>query len=187
VRACGTVALARFANGDGAAGNDQITGNDSSNVLNGAGGNDTIVGGIGYDTLQGGDGTNALDGGADTDTLQLIGSANANVNLTTGVATQGGESDTLTSVENVSSGSGDDTIVQKSSDLNYIDAGGGNDTVTGDGYDYLVGGNGNDTLKSTGAGWLYAVDGGPGTDGCTNNVQTPLSTWRTQCESVVTP
>jgi len=58
-----------FENATMGAGNDNVTGNASANVINGGAGNDTLNGGAGNDSLIGGTGTDTLNGGAGNDSL----------------------------------------------------------------------------------------------------------------------
>jgi Ca2+-binding RTX toxin-like protein len=108
-----------------------------------------VIGGSGADTFRGDGANNVLDGGAGTDTADYspttLGIA---VNLATGTAT-GAEigTDTLTAIENVTGGSGDDTIDGDSAD-NRLQGNAGVDTLNGgDGNDVLGGGAGNDILN----------------------------------------
>jgi Ca2+-binding RTX toxin-like protein len=181
----GTDFLTNIENVTGGAGSDQITGNASSNVLEGAEGNDTLIGLGGNDTLRGGTGFNSLDGGALSDTMGMTGSADATVNLTTGVATQSGAYNALTSIENAATGAGDDTVTEDPAQPNSISTVGGADTVTAGGGDVVVTGGANDVVHSTGGSPLAAVDGGAGnSDDCTNNV---AAGQRSNCEVVVSP
>ena len=166
---------------------DTISGGAGSDWIRGEGGGGTYSGGDGHDIIEPGGGTNTVNGGTGVywDTLYLPGGANATVDLVAGTATQGSEIHTLVSIENVTTGTGNDTIFEDPAIVNNIDAGGGSDTVTGGGYDNLAGGAGNDTLKSTaGAGTLTSVNGGANSDACTTNV---VPGGRTLCESVATP
>ncbi|MBK8177018.1 MAG: calcium-binding protein [Rhodospirillales bacterium] len=165
----------------GGGGNDNLQGGSGDDRLFGDDGNDLLQGGDGYDYLTGGNGNDTLDGGAGTDVADYrYSNANWTINLATGVATSGSETDTLISLSHVESSNGNDTVTGDS-DINtlkgnngndFLYGGGGNDNLQGgagddrlfgddgndllqggDGYDYLTGGNGNDTL-----------DGGAGTD-----------------------
>jgi Ca2+-binding RTX toxin-like protein len=114
-----------------------------------------VIGGSGNDTFRGDGANNALTGGAGIDTADYstttLGIA---VNLGTGTAT-GAEigNDTLSAIENVNGGSGNDTIDGDSA-ANRLSGNGGVDTLNGgDGDDFLGGGAGNDIL-----------DGGAGSD-----------------------
>jgi Ca2+-binding RTX toxin-like protein len=181
--------ISGFENVLGSPGNDTITGDSQSNSITADSGNDVIAAGDGYDAIDAGSGTNTVDGGlpAYGDGLFYNGSADVSVNLTTGVGSQGTTSDSITGIENVFTGSGDDTIVERPADANYFDTKGGDDTITANGFDNVAAGPGNDTVHSTGGGQLWAVDGGADTDSCTNNVQPPLTTYRVNCESVASP
>lgn len=157
---------------DGGAGND---------ILNGGAGNDTLLGGTGDDTLIGGTGNDVLDGGmgndvylfdsgfgqdviADAggvDSLDFSGfSVGISVNLNLGnasVSGGGGSLSGLTAIENVTAGSGDDTLIGNAAD-NYLSGGAGNDNINGLlGNDTLDGGTGNDTMTG-GGGNEYMFD-----------------------------
>ena len=144
---------------EGGAGNDTITAGD---------GNDTLVGGEGNDFLYAGDGDDTVDAGAGDDTIvagagggddTYIGgegndtitytstSEGITVDLAAGTAT-GVEidSDTLSGIENVVGGDGDDTIIGDSS-ANVLEGGLGDDTIAGGAGDTLDGGDGTDTLR----------------------------------------
>ena len=133
-RSAGSVAedtVTTIENLTGSSGNDTLTGDATDNALRGGAGNDLLRGGAGNDTL---------DGGSGSDT------ATYDERATAVTATLGGSvaEDTVTTIENLTGGSGDDTL-------------------TGDATDNtLRGGAGNDTL--TGAGGVDVIDGGPGSD-----------------------
>ncbi len=175
----------------GESGNDFLYGQNDADSLDGGAGTDLVSGGSGNDTLSGGMGdavSDTLDGG-DGDDLFLFGEVSGVDNFvggagedtvdygsviqsTTvdllngtwyfGIALQR----TISDVETVIMGSGDDSVDGSAAD-NTIIANGGNDTVNGDagsdtidggtgddfitsggGFDSLVGGDGNDTLLS---------------------------------------
>lgn len=128
-------------------GHDRLTGNDLDNLLSGGNGNDTLEGGAGNDTLLGGSGL---------DTAVFSGGTAVTVTLSSVQAQNTGHGmDTLQSIENLRSGSGNDSLTGSSA-ANTVEAGGGNDTVSGGlgadvlwgegGDDRLTGGDGNDTL-----------------------------------------
>ena len=117
---------------------------------------DTLIGGTGDDTLNGGpQGStgDTIDGGAGTDTVSYA-SRTDDLKIFLDKKVGQGE-DTFAWVENVISGSGNDTIVADNYP-NVIFAGDGNDGVDGeasgdvihggDGYDTLWGGNSTDVL-----------------------------------------
>ena len=136
------------------AGQDSITGGAGADRLDGEAGDDTFVATIN-------DGNDRYDGGTGNDTYDLSAtSAAATVNLVKGSAssTQTGL-DRLTSIENVTGSSGNNTITG-SAVANVLSGGGGNDTISaGAGDDVVTGGTGNDTLTG-GAGndrFVYAA------------------------------
>ncbi len=160
--------ISTFENVVGGAQGDTLIGNANANILSGGAGNDTLTGGAGNDSLIGGTGndvysfvatsalgTDTLDetlGG--TDTLNFTGTTAAlTVNL--GVATTQVVAGTNLSLvlgsatvfENITGGSGIDTLIGNSLD-NVLSGAAGNDILTGGaGNDLLVGGTGNDTYK----------------------------------------
>jgi serralysin len=141
-------------NAKGGSGNDVITGNVANNALFGNAGNDTIGGGSGDDYM---------DGGAGVDTVNYTAwNGGGTYNLATGQAVfPGFYTEDILNFENISTGSGSDTVIgtiaanriSTSGGNDSISAGDGNDTLyAGDGDDYLIGGNGNDYLVgSTGS------------------------------------
>jgi Ca2+-binding RTX toxin-like protein len=145
-------------------GNSTTTTGGGADFLDGGAGADRIYGGLGNDTLIAGFDTvgDGLFGGSETDTADysryltalsgagvgtfVTNTTAVNVNLTTGLATGLG-TDTLSSIENVLTGSGADTIVGGAGS-NVLDAGAGADTLDGAaGTDTLFGQAGNDTLS----------------------------------------
>ncbi|MBC7674668.1 MAG: endo alpha-1,4 polygalactosaminidase, partial [Rhodoferax sp.] len=131
----------------GGAGNDRLSGFKGNDMLQGDAGNDTLLGGYGNDTLTGGTGNDSLNGGKGDDTAVFSGSTKVvvDLNLTTAQNTGHGR-DTLISVENVRSGSGND-ILTGNGRANLLDGAVGNDKLVGGaGNDTLLGGAGNDTL-----------------------------------------
>ena len=130
-----------------------LTGNDSANTLAGGGGNDVLAGGGGND---------ALSGGAGVDTADFTDAA-GNVTVDLGAGRAAGEgTDTLSGIENVTVGGGDDVVVGSDA-ANALAGGDGNDSLTGGGgNDVLVGGTGDDTLYA-GSG-NDSVDAGAGDD-----------------------
>ncbi len=190
---------------DGGDGNDTITGGGGgealsggigNDVLNGLAGNDTLIGGPDADTLTGGpgvdphlggdgddlmiwnpgDGSEAVDGEAGNDTFQFNGSAGDEVMTYTGNGQRvsffrnlGAITIDVGTTENlfVNALGGNDTITG-GTNLNglivtRVDGGDGNDVLTGgDGVDALNGNAGDDTLNG-GAG-NDTLTGGPGID-----------------------
>lgn len=171
--------ISNFENIIGSAHDDNLEGNDASNILTGLAGADELEGGTGADTLEGGAGADELDGGGTTaagsdgttgvvdaaDTVSYASSdAGVRVNLTASTAS-GGHAD------------GDDLEVQSSIDhdgytstdnievstFENITGSMHNDRLTGDYRDNtLNGGAGDDTLIG-GAG-VDKLIGGPGAD-----------------------
>ncbi len=138
-------------------------GNDS---LDGGYGNDTLIGEAGNDLLDGGFGFDLIDGGSGIDTVTYsFYSGPIVADLSTNQVSFPGNStlvDTLSSIENVIGGSGNDTIIGNSADNNLY-GGAGHDTIEGLGDDdTLIGGTGSDTLAG-GTGTNH-LSGGEGSD-----------------------
>ena len=132
VRGLETDTIASCADVVGGLGNDSITGNSSENKLTGGAGNDTIRGGAGNDHVNGGAGNDFLAGGSGIDTLDYKDSSSpVVVDLIKKVATGNGR-DTLTELENVLGGTGNDSITG-SNGPNVIEGGPGNDKLNGGG------------------------------------------------------
>lgn len=111
----------------------------------------TIDGGDGNDTLSGNTGAQVLIGGAGTDTANY-GSRTAVTNISLDDLANDGQSGELdnvrSDVENVTTGSANDTLTGSSA-TNNLNGGNGNDTIdggTGNVNDTLTGGSGTDTL-----------------------------------------
>jgi len=142
-----------------------IIGQPGQTTVNGTAGNDHII--IGPTNLfvdaRGGDDIVSLtpsnhwaihfiDGGAGRDTFDLSAiSTSSYVDLSAGVATGSQIGlDFLSSIENVTAGSGNDTLIGNIL-ANKLDGGAGNDTIRGGkGDDTIIGGAGNDTLTGGG-------------------------------------
>ena len=150
----------------GLGGNDTLDGGAGHDMLDGGVGNDVLGGAGGNDTLEGGAGNDALDGGADTDTASYA-SSTANLIVTLNLPGQvqntlGAGVDTLSNIENLTTGSGNDTVGGDGSG-NVLNGGAGNDVLIGiGGNDTLLGGDGNDTIYG-GAG-SDSLAGGLGDD-----------------------
>ncbi|MDF3607815.1 pre-peptidase C-terminal domain-containing protein [Paracoccus sp. DMF-8] len=138
----------------GGGGNDTLNGGAGNDALNGGVGNDTLLGGAGNDTLNGGAGNDVLNGGAGIDTAVYSDNAAIRVNLGLATAQATGQGqDTLLSIENVTTGGGNDRLTGNAA-ANRLVSGAGNDTLSGGaGNDTLDGGLGNDV-----------IDGGAGID-----------------------
>jgi Ca2+-binding RTX toxin-like protein len=126
-----------------------LQGNDGNDILNGAGGYDFLFGVEGNDVLNPGSGGGQADGGNGVDTLDMSGETLDLVATLTGATAS-----TVTS--------GGATYARIKNIENLI-GGTGNDTLTGDGLaNALSGGDGNDVLS--GKGGADALDGGAGRD-----------------------
>ena len=137
-------------------GGDLVEGGPKADALVGLSGDDTLLGRDLNDTLDGGLGSDLLKGGAGDDLVTYAHSTvGGMINVTTGVATFGADTDKLFSVEQAVGSSFDDLIVGSLRDNAFwgglgndtIHAGRGQDTVYGeDGDDLLRGGAGNDEI-----------------------------------------
>ncbi len=148
------------------AGNDELLGFAGNDTLSGGAGDDLLEGGLGDDDLNGGGGLEDLASYVD----QTIG---ITVDLTSGQATGGGQTDTLSQIEHLLGSLQGDSFAGDTG-ANYLlgldgadslNGGDGADTVDGGaGQDTLRGGNGNDLLLAgqNGEGDLYI--GGAGED-----------------------
>jgi len=149
----------------GSANNDVLLGGNQSDTLDGSGGSDVLLGNGGSDTfiVRSGDGT-IIDGGAGTDLLYLSFIDN---NVTVDLPAHTARVDnffiddvyTVYSIENITTGGGDDKITGTGSD-NVIITGGGDDTlIGGGGDDRLYGGSGYDKYYLQGDGTIIDSDG----------------------------
>ncbi|MFO7606039.1 MAG: hypothetical protein R6W72_07055, partial [Desulfurivibrionaceae bacterium] len=164
----------------GGAGDDTLTGDDNNNILTGGAGNDTLIGGLGNNILYGGDGDDIFIGGYGNDTMygntatvvgtdidtvsyaELSVGINASLAVGSGADIYGTFIDYYHNIENLTGGSGNDTLEGDAAD-NILIGGSGNDTLYGGaGNDTLYGGAGNDNLYG-GAGDDILI-GGPGAD-----------------------
>ena len=136
----GSDTLSGIENLIGGAGNDTLTGSTGDNTLDGGAGNDVLKGGAGNDRLIGGDGTgDTADYSAATGnvTVSLADAGAQNVGSNLG-------SDTLSGIENLIGGAGNDTLTGSDGD-NTLTGGAGDDTLIGGaGNDLLDGVSGND-------------------------------------------
>ncbi|MCA0246301.1 MAG: hypothetical protein LCH93_06745, partial [Proteobacteria bacterium] len=125
----------------GDAGADRLFGDEGNDFITGGAGDDTVFGGAGNDLIVAeiGDGNDVYfgddsDGGTGNDTLDVSAATVAvTVNLGSGPLAKGSVyssqtgSDTIWGVENVYTGSGNDTIAASNA-VNVMDGGAGNDT-----------------------------------------------------------
>ncbi|XPV69995.1 MAG: hypothetical protein ACNI25_05315 [Halarcobacter sp.] len=158
---------------EGNAGDDTLLGKEGDDTLRGGAGDDIINGGAGSDILDGGigddtfissvnDGIDYIDGGADNDTVDYsLETSTVSVQLdglnTSTVYINGVANDQLDNIENITSGSANDTLIGDSNN-NTLKSNAGDDTLIGGaGDDYLDGGNeadnsvGNDWVDYSGA------------------------------------
>jgi Ca2+-binding RTX toxin-like protein len=130
-------------------GDDLLLGGAGDDELDGGIGADRLVGGDGDDFLQGGAGADRLDGGAGIDTARYYDSwTGVTVDLSTGVASGGdAHGDVLVSIENITAGQGNDTLIGNAG-ANVLKGQTGNDLLRGGaGADYLDGGLDTDTVS----------------------------------------
>ena len=139
---------------DGGRGDDVLYGLDGDDILKGDPGRDELFGGAGDDLLDGGGFDDLIDGGEGSDTVDYS-ATTADVHVFLGGywggqrATFPGtkwEDETLVSIENAITGSGND-VFHGTGDDNRFEGGAGNDTFHGGtGRDTFVGGAGIDTI-----------------------------------------
>ncbi|MCB1528035.1 MAG: cadherin-like domain-containing protein [Hyphomicrobiaceae bacterium] len=190
----------------GSAGNDTIRAGAGDDWINGGDGNDTFTivgGGEGFDVFVGGGGSDTILGSPWADTIALAnvignldgietidgGDGYDTVKLTTGDDSLDLSAITLTSIELIDGGTGNDTItgswgndtIRAGAGNDHVDGGGGNDTFTivgnAEGFDVFIGGTGHDAI--VGSPWadtigianvignldgIEAIDGGAGHD-----------------------
>ncbi|MEM1198602.1 MAG: calcium-binding protein [Pseudomonadota bacterium] len=156
----------------------------SNDIINGLAGNDNLIAGTGLDMVFGGDGNDSItlndatagdsvDGGADTDTFIYREFLNINNTITVNLAdvTVDGIAISYTNIETVdiNAGAGNDNItgsanndtLRGQADDDTINGGGGNDIIQGGtGLDMLFGDGGNDILSLNDATAGDSVDGG---------------------------
>ena len=128
---------------------DTITGNAGNDVIIGLSGNDSLNGGTGNDSLRGGSGADDLIGGTGTDTASYSdATSRVEVRLWQGTGVMGdADGDTLSSIENVTSGSGNDLLIGSNGIGNVLNSGAGADVLNGlSGNDVLTGGAGADVF-----------------------------------------
>ncbi|MDT8317030.1 MAG: Ig-like domain-containing protein, partial [bacterium] len=132
----------------GLGGNDTLYGNVGNDTIEGGAGTNTLYGGDGDDTFIGGAGNDTMDGGIGTDTASYASAGSAiTASLTNGLGTHGAYIDNYSNIENLTGGSGNDTLTGDSG-INVLIGGSGDDTLEGlAGDDILTGGDGNDTVS----------------------------------------
>jgi Ca2+-binding RTX toxin-like protein len=154
---------------DGGVGNDTLTGGDGNDTLTGGAGNDSLNGGNGDDTLNGGLGNDTLVGGVGIDTASYAGETDAMfIDLVAGTARRGSAAavieDTLATIENLTGGSGNDSITGSAA-ANVLTGGAGNDAINaGAGNDIIMGGLGNDIMTGGAGADSFVFEVGFGRD-----------------------
>ncbi len=149
----GTDTISNLEHFVGGTGDDTIIGADADETLRGGAGDDFLSGGVGNDELIGGDGIDAADysGAVETVVADLV--VGTVIGLDFGT-------DTLTGIEHVITGAGDDTLIGSDADeilesgggLDIVTAAGGNDRVVvavDEAVDSYAGGAGIDLLDFT--------------------------------------
>ncbi len=150
----------------GNGGDDRLEGNGGNDVLNGGDGADVLIGGLGHDTLAGGDGIDTADYSTSTGDLTI------NLGLTISQLITAGETETLTGVENLLGGSGNDALIGSASG-NMLKGGAGADRLTGGlGDDSLDGGLGMDVAVFAGSKASYSIVTSGGTTTIKDNATT---------------
>lgn len=171
---------------DGTASADTLYGRGGNDTLSGLAGADKLYGEAGIDILKGGLGNDRLDGGAGIDRVTYFndgGTRGVSVDLTSGKATRGTETDTLVSIEDVfgslyadvifgnaaanklSGSNGDDQLFGRAGD-DFFSGGAGNDYIDGGAglrdkvsYESVTTGSGIYADLSYGKIYTYGVDG----------------------------
>ncbi|TFZ00701.1 heme peroxidase [Ramlibacter henchirensis] len=157
--ATGSDTLSGVENITGSSGGDTMTDGAGSNVLTGGAGADTFImtNDNARDTIDGLGGSNTVNYSANTTGLNVTLNAGAVVG---GSGATAATSDVITSINNLTGGSGADTIIGNANG-NVISGNGGNDTITGGaGADTLNGGDGADTLNGLGGNDVLNGDAG---------------------------
>ncbi|MFC7455130.1 FecR domain-containing protein, partial [Insolitispirillum peregrinum] len=161
----------------GTSGADDIQGNDGNDWLSGGAGNDRLYGGNGNDTLLGGSGNDLLNGGSGIDTADYSDSTAAlTVNLATGSASSSEVgTDTLSSIEVVIGGSGNDSFTGGSGAETFFGGAGDDSFIASAGDDVLNGGDGTDTLDFSAVSAAVTVNLASGTASSTATGSDSLS------------
>jgi Ca2+-binding RTX toxin-like protein len=156
----------------GQAGQDTLNGGNNDDFLDGGSEGDTLNGGANSDTLKGGTGNDTLEGGTGSDTADFSDKTGAvvvtlNGATTANVSVGGVNEDTVRNIENVTGGSGNDTL-RGDSQANTLSGGIGDDTLRGGaGTDTLIGGSNSDVFEYLAASDVVAgesVNGSSGND-----------------------
>jgi Ca2+-binding RTX toxin-like protein len=140
----------------GGLGNDRIDAGAGNDAIAGDEGNDSLIGGAGNDTISGGIGLDTVDWSAATGNIVLDLDSNGNgaPGPVAGIGT-----DTVSGIENIIAGSGNDSL-SGNFEWNTFTGGGGDDALdTGGGMDHLIGGTGRDRMTGgEGRDWFEFDD-----------------------------
>ena len=132
---------------------DRLTGTAADDVIYGLGGNDQLDGRAGNDVLRGGDGFDTMTGGDGFDVADYRGLMAVKVNLASGTATQGDDTDTLVSIEAIFGSSANDTFRGLDGAANLP-----GETFRGNGgHDTIDGGSGIDRAEFSGSLASYSI------------------------------
>lgn len=180
-------------NASGGSGNDDITGNDTDNILRGNVGNDTLYGLAGDDTLDGGSGADTMLGGTGDDTYRIDNTLDvvtelANEGIDTvisslKVTTLGDNVENLTldyvprwGLGHIGIGNELDNALTGGAGADVLKGLDGNDRLDGGGgFDILIGGDGDDTYVVTACDTVIEC-GNPGSG--LDTVETALRSYR---------
>uniref|UniRef100_UPI0040472DEE hypothetical protein n=1 Tax=Aliarcobacter sp. TaxID=2321116 RepID=UPI0040472DEE len=188
----GTDTITNIENVIGSDKNDYIKGNTQANILEGRSGNDYLIGLEGADRLIGGAGTDTADYSTGSQNI-VIDMTKAQTNGsedTYRVSNDGyGNKEFIDGIENIITGSGDDTIYGDG-ESNEIITGAGNNTIRGgENADIIDGGADNDTADFSDLAFGVTVDLDSDNNGANNAEGTALSNGKTdtlrQIENVI--
>lgn len=152
----------------GLAGNDSLRGGDGADTLTGGAGNDLIFGEAGNDFIFYGTGNNGfdgVDGGAGSNDRIVATAGSVTIGLASLVGIEAIDAAGFANVKLLGSTANNtfDFSAVTLTGIASIDAGAGNDTVTGSGgADKIIGGNGKDTINGSAGADL--IEGGAGKD-----------------------
>jgi len=148
------------------AGNDSLSGGSGDDTLSGDDGNDSIKGGVGADTMSGGSGEDLAEYAFDDHTADVTVTLDGSPNDGSSVDGPVGQRDNVeTDVEDVQGGEGNDTITGDG-EANSLDGFSGNDVINGGGGDDTLNGSAGDDVLNGEAGddtFLAGVDDGADT------------------------
>ena len=150
---------------EGASGNDTIVGGDGDDLINSGAGNDSVIGGEGDDTFTQVNRGDIIDGGTGSDTLQNLNAGDANIDInikseesinldygTTFIVTSIAN---IESIDNITTGSGDDSFVYDQADSiagKSVNGTSGNDFLSVDYSSYQ------EAIGNTRLGYIFEVN-----------------------------